>query len=181
MKAILSRAFYGYIINSKITIKQRVMEECIFCKIAQKDIPSAVIWEDSEYLAFLDLNPNTKGMTLVIPKKHYNSDLFRMADKEMGEFLQATKKTAKILEKGLCVKRVALVVEGMGVNHLHAKLYPLYGLEEKIYEKIIVKRVYFDKYEGYLSTQLGPSLSARELYLLAEKIKNNQENCSSKQ
>ena len=46
--------------------------------------------------------------------------------------MAAAKKVAKILERGLSVKRVAMVMEGMGINHAHIKLYPLHGLKEKI-------------------------------------------------
>ena len=46
---------------------------CIFCKIAKGEIPSVKIWEDKKHIAILDINPNTEGMTLVIPKKHYES------------------------------------------------------------------------------------------------------------
>ena len=47
------------------------MSDCIFCKIAKGEIPSVKIWEDDEFFAILDLFPNTKGMTLVIPKSHF--------------------------------------------------------------------------------------------------------------
>ena len=50
--------------------------DCIFCKIAKGEIPSAKIWEDQEHLAILDVNPNTKGMALVLTKEHFDS-LFR--------------------------------------------------------------------------------------------------------
>ncbi|MDD5693466.1 MAG: HIT family protein [Patescibacteria group bacterium] len=150
------------------------MEQCIFCKIANKDISSVSIWEDDDYYAFLDLNPNTRGMTLVIPKDHFDSDLFDLSDKEIALFLQATKKVSKILERGLKVQRVALVIEGMGVDHLHAKLYPLHGLSEKFSENWASDKIYFDNYEGYLSTQLGPTLSVEELNKVALEIKNNQ-------
>ncbi len=151
------------------------MEECLFCKIAEKIIPAAVIFENENYLAFLDLNPNTKGMTLVIPKKHFDSDLFEMRDQEIALFLQAIKKAVKILKEGLKVKRVAMVIEGMGVNHLHAKLYPLYGISDEYSENLSLKNTYFEKYQGYLSTQLGPNQSLESLIELALEITGNQE------
>jgi diadenosine tetraphosphate (Ap4A) HIT family hydrolase len=87
---------------------------CVFCKIVSGEFDSAKIWEDENFLAFLDGNPNTKGMTLVIPKKHFSSYAFDMDDEDFCAFSQATKKVAKILENGLGVKRVALVMEGLG-------------------------------------------------------------------
>ncbi|MFH0755601.1 MAG: HIT domain-containing protein [bacterium] len=150
------------------------MKNCIFCKIVKKEIPCVKIWEDKNYLAFLDLNPNTKGMTLVIPKKHFDSDAIDMPEKEYSELMLMAKKIAKILEKGLDVKRVAIVMEGLGVNHVHIKLYPIYGLNEKFTEIWAKDRVYFEKYIGYISTQLGPELSMEERQEIADKILKNK-------
>ncbi len=147
------------------------MENCIFCKIINKEIPAAKIWEDEKHLAILDLNPNVEGMTLVLTKKHYDSDATDMPDKEYGNLMLAAKKVAKLLEKKLNVKRVAIVMEGLGVNHVHIKLYPVHGLDEKFRETWAEGRVYFKKYEGYISTQLGPQRTAQELNKTAEKIR----------
>ncbi len=147
------------------------MENCIFCKIVKKDIDSALIWEDKNYIAILDVNPNVEGMTLVIPKKHLDSYAFDMGNKDYCELMKASKKVAKLLDKKLKVKRTAMVMEGLGVNHAHIKLYPIYGLDEKFREIWAKDRVYFEKYEGYISTQLGPKKSLEELKGLANKIK----------
>jgi diadenosine tetraphosphate (Ap4A) HIT family hydrolase len=56
------------------------MTDCIFCAIAEGKSPAFKIWENDEFMAFLDLFPNTKGQSLVIPKKHYESDLFLVDD-----------------------------------------------------------------------------------------------------
>jgi len=146
------------------------MEECIFCKIVKGEIPSEKVWEDEEHLAFLDINPNTEGMTIVIPKKHFDSDATDMPDEEYKKIMMAAKKVAKLLEEKLKVKRVALVMEGLGVDHVHIKLYPIYGLEKKFEETWVKDKVYFDKYEGYISTQLGPQKSMEELKETAKKI-----------
>ena len=58
------------------------MNDCIFCNIVNGKFDSAKIWEDEEYLAILDIMPNTKGMALVMTKKHYESYAFDMPDKE---------------------------------------------------------------------------------------------------
>jgi histidine triad (HIT) family protein len=148
------------------------MNNCIFCKIIKGEIPAAKVWEDEEFLAFLDINPNTKGMTLVVPKKHFDSYAFDMSDQNICSLTLASKKVAKILEKGLNVKRVASVMEGMGVNHVHVKLYPLYGLDNKFNEMWAKEQVFFEKYEGYLSTQLGPQADFKLLNSLALDIIN---------
>jgi histidine triad (HIT) family protein len=88
------------------------MAECIFCKIISGEIDSAKIWEDEEFLAILDIAPNTKGETLVLTKKHYDSYVFDMPEETYLKLMSASKKVAKILEKGLKVTRVAMVMEG---------------------------------------------------------------------
>lgn len=146
------------------------MTNCIFCKIAAGEIPAATIWENNKFLAVLDANPNTKGMTLIIPKAHYDSYAFEMPDDVYCKFFLAAKTVARMLEIGLGVKRVALVMEGMGINHAHLKLYPLYGLEEKFKAMESKDRVFFDRYQGYISTQCGPVADPAELKKLAKEI-----------
>ncbi|MBI2054445.1 MAG: HIT domain-containing protein [Candidatus Staskawiczbacteria bacterium] len=65
------------------------MKNCIFCKIAKGEIDSAKVFEDNKFLAILDLNPNTKGMTLVMPKNHFDSDVFLMPEKDFQELVSA--------------------------------------------------------------------------------------------
>lgn len=146
-------------------------QDCIFCRIVEGEIPSVRVWEDEKHLAILDVNPNTEGMTLVMTKKHFDSDATDMPEKTYADLMLAVNKVAKILEKGLNVKRVAIVMEGMGVNHVHIKLYPLHGIGEKFKETWAKDKVYFDRYEGYISTQLGPQKSREELEKVAEKIR----------
>ena len=150
------------------------MEDCIFCKIAKKEIPSVSIWEDKDHFAFLDLNPNTDGMTLVITKNHFDSDATDMPEKEYSALMLAAKNVAKMLEKGLKVKRVGIVMEGLGVNHVHIKLYPIYGLEEKFVETWAKQKKFFKKYEGYISTELGPEVALSDRQKVADKILKNQ-------
>ena len=149
------------------------MSECVFCKIVKGELPSIKIWEDKEHLAFLDIYPNTKGMTLLIPKKHFDSDETDMPDESYKKLMIAVKKVSKFLEKGLKVKRVAMVMEGMEINHVHIKLYPLHGLDKKFKEMIHPKKIFFKRYEGYISTQIGPKADIKELQKIADKIKNS--------
>ncbi len=147
------------------------MEDCIFCKIIKGEIDSAKIWEDDDFLAILDVNPNTKGMALVLTKKHYDSHVFDLPDSIYGKFMDASKKVAKLLEKGMNVARVAMVMEGIGVNHTHIKLYPLHGVGKEFKKMWAKEKVFFKKYEGYLSTQLGPEADLSELKKLAREIR----------
>ena len=105
------------------------MENCIFCKIIKGDIPCMKIWEDDNFLAFLDINPVTEGMTLVIPKEHKDSNVFNNQNKDICDLTSAAKKVVNILENKLPIERVGLVFEGIEVEHLHAKLIPIKGGE----------------------------------------------------
>lgn len=145
--------------------------DCIFCKIVNGEIDSAEIWQNDEFLALLDINPNIKGMALVITKEHFDSAVFSMPDDIYQKFMVAAKNVGKLLEKGLDVKRVAMVMEGMGINHAHIKLYPLHGLEKEFQEIWSKEKVFFENYPGYITTQLGPQADINELKKLAEEIR----------
>lgn len=101
------------------------MEDCIFCKISNGEIPSMKIWEDEKYMAFLDINPITEGMTLVIPKEHKDSRIFKNETSDISGIMKAAKDVSEILENRLNIERVGVIFEGMEVNHLHAKLIPI--------------------------------------------------------
>lgn len=150
-------------------------DNCIFCKIINGEYDSAKIWENKDFLAVLDVMPNTKGMALVITKKHYDSYAFDMPNKNYSEFLLAAKKVSKLLEKGLNVQRVAMVMEGMGINHAHIKLYPLHGVNEKFKEMWAKDKIFFNKYDGYISTQTGEKVNLEVLKKLAEEIRRKNE------
>ena len=68
------------------------MSDCIFCKIASGKVPSFKVYEDAEFVAFLDISPVVLGHTLVIPKKHYRwvHDV-----EKFGQFWEAAQKVAK--------------------------------------------------------------------------------------
>ncbi|HNV43878.1 MAG: HIT domain-containing protein [Spirochaetes bacterium] len=148
---------------------------CIFCKIVDGEIQSAKIFEDEEFIAILDTMPNTYGMTLILPKKHYDSYIFEMPDQFYLKLMIFTKKVVKILEKGLNVNRVAMVMEGMGINHAHIKLYPLHGVEKEFKQILAKDTIFFEKYEGYICTKSGKKVSFDELNNIANKIRESNE------
>lgn len=149
------------------------MEDCIFCKIVKGEAPSHKIWEDEKYLAFLSIFPNTKGVTVVIPKKHYSSYAFDLPDDILAELIVVTKKVAKLLDKKIKgVGRTGMILEGFGVNHVHAKLFPMHGTDIKEWRVIESKiDTYFDKYEGYISSHDSKRANDKELAELAKKLK----------
>ncbi len=146
-------------------------ENCIFCKIVNHDIPSQKIWENEEFYAFLDLSPNCIWQTLIIPKKHYDSDLFLVNDKEFyGRYLAAAQEVVELLKKGLGVVRVWMIMEGMWVNHLHIKLYPMRGLDKDWKPMETEENVFYENYPGFLTTKMWKALSQEELANVAKEI-----------
>ena len=73
---------------------------CIFCKIANGEIPSATLYEDDEFRVILDLNPAAKGHALVLPKEHY-ANLFEIPEDVLGRAAGVAKKVSAKLFEGL--------------------------------------------------------------------------------
>ena len=146
------------------------MHGCVFCEIVNGTLPSFKFFENAEFMAILDKYPNTVGQSIVIPKKHLDSYLFDLSPEYINELMKFTRETSRILEKGLNVMRVHLVFEGMLINHLHAKLYPLHGIREKFQRIETRERVFFDRYPGYLTTLLGPEADDNTLENMRKKI-----------
>ena len=146
------------------------MSDTLFDKIVRGDIPSYKVWEDDNYLAFLTPFPSTPGLTLVIPKTNPGDYLFDLTPEQMAGLNEAARTVAKILEKALDVRRVALVYEGTGVAYVHAKLYPLHGElggQTDVWSKHVE---FFPQYIGYISTVEGPQMSDKELAEMQAKI-----------
>ncbi|CAM3872624.1 HIT family protein [Flavobacterium branchiophilum] len=101
----------------------------IFTKIVNGDIPCYKIAETSDFLAFLDVNPNAKGHTLCIPKQEIDK-LFDLSDEQYTELMLFAKKVAAALEKALPCKRVGVAVVGLEVPHAHVHLIPINEMDE---------------------------------------------------
>lgn len=144
-------------------------EPTLFDKIVAGEIPVWKVWEDDNYLAFLTLWPNTPGFTVVVPKQNPGDNYLDVDDAAYTSLLLAAKKVAAILRKAFDTYRVALVLEGEGVPHLHAKLIPLHGLgtETGVYEH---EPVFSATYQGFLTTANGPKMSDEELNEIQAKI-----------
>ena len=145
-------------------------EDCIFCKIVKGEIPSHKIWEDENHLAILSIFPNTKGFTVVMPKKHHPSYGFDVAEDILLDLISASKKVAKILDsKFEDVGRTGLMMEGFGIDHLHVKLFPMHGTKMTGWKPIASTiDKYFDKYEGYISSHDSNQADDKELAELAD-------------
>ncbi len=96
--------------------------DCVFCKIVAGKIPSTIVYENEEFLAFLDINPVTPGHTLVIPKKHYR---WVWDVPEIGEYFHVVQKIAKAMQKAFGgIEEIHSRIVGDEVPHAHIWLYP---------------------------------------------------------
>ena len=149
---------------------------CVFCEIVAGNVPCHKIWEDSGHLAFLSIYPNTPGFSVVIPKYHVPSYLFAQDDDVVTALILASKRVALLLDEVLDdVGRTGMIFEGYGVDHLHAKLFPMHGTGQDSAFKPIASSVdkYFDRYEGYISSHDYKREDDNVLADLATKIRAN--------
>ena len=101
----------------------------IFTKIIKGEIPSYKVAENENFYAFLDINPNAKGHTLVVPKKEVNK-LFDLDEKTYSDLMIFSRKIAIAIEKVLPCNRIGMSVIGLEVPHVHVHLIPLQAMED---------------------------------------------------
>ncbi|RKG38858.1 HIT family protein [Acinetobacter rongchengensis] len=150
-------------------------ESCIFCKIIKNELPHHLIDSNDNFMAFLTIFPNTLGATVVIPKQHYSSYAFDLDDDVLSDLVLYSKKVAKKLDSFFDdVGRTAMVFEGFGVDHVHAKLFPMHGTKQ-VHEnwQAVNSNVdkYFEQYEGYISSHDFQRADDEALAKLAERIR----------
>lgn len=149
------------------------MDDCIFCQIVCGEAPCHRIWEDDRHLAFLSIFPNTRGFSVVIPKQHYPSYAFDVPDDVLAGLVIAAKRVGRLLDARLDdVGRTGLIFEGFGVDHLHAKLFPMHGTRMAAWRPLSAKvDKYFELYEGYISSHDYRRADDAELAALADRIR----------
>ena len=106
----------------------------IFTKIVNKEIPCYKVAETSQFLAFLDVNPNAKGHTLCIPKNEIDK-IFDLDSSAYIELMRFSRTVAIALEKAVDCKRVGMSVIGLEVPHAHVHLIPLNSMEDAQFTK----------------------------------------------
>lgn len=96
-------------------------DNCIFCKIIKKEIPAEIVYEDINFLAFLDINPRSAGHTLVIPKDHYR---WVWEIPNAGEYFEVVRKIANAQKKAFNQEIIQGKIEGKDVPHAHFWVFP---------------------------------------------------------
>ncbi len=148
-------------------------DDCIFCQIVSGESPSFPVWEDEKHVAFLSIFPNTEGTTVVIPKAHHSSYAFDLADEALTDLVLAAKTVGKMIDAAFDdVGRTGMVFEGFGVNHVHAKLFPMHGTNDPEWKpRKSGINTYFATYEGFISTHDADRADDEALKKTAEKIR----------
>ena len=106
----------------------------IFTKIIKGEIPCYKVAENDDYFAFLDISPNSKGHTLVVPKKEDNR-LFHLSEDEYLKLMRFSYKVAKAIERAVPCERVGMTVIGLEVPHVHVHLIPLHTMADANFSK----------------------------------------------
>lgn len=125
----------------------------IFTKIIDGELPSYKVYEDENFIAFLDINPNAKGHTLCVPKEEIDK-IFDMGEYMFLQLMQFSRKVALALEKTVACKRVGMAVVGLEVPHVHVHLIPLNEMDDIRFTKKV-------------------KMTSEEFANLAEAIKSN--------
>ncbi len=128
--------------------------ECVFCKIVAGEMASYKVYEDSDFLAFLDARPLNPGHTLVIPKKHYR---WVWDVENIGKYYEVVKKIAIALKLAMDTEYVASFVFGEEVLHAHVWLVP---------------RFEGDGHDNAINLKNVKEMSKEEMANAAESIKN---------
>ena len=104
------------------------VDSCIFCKIAQKQVPCSLVYEDAKTVAFLDIRPLNEGHTLVIPYEHYKN-IFDIPQELICYIHEITQKVAQAVEKATHADGISIIQQngeaaGQEIFHLHVHVIP---------------------------------------------------------
>ncbi len=107
---------------------------CVFCKIIRREIPGAIVYEDNDVLAFLDISPTAPGHTLVIPKEHHETFL-ATPRKLMYNVMDVAQRIGQVQIKTLGAQGVNILINnyppaGQSVPHFHVHVIPRYGKKD---------------------------------------------------
>lgn len=97
------------------------MKPCVFCQIVKREIPAEIVYEDENFLAFLDINPRAPGHVQIIPKEHYR---WVWDVPNIGEYFEVAKKIAHAQQQAFDEESIWARVMGDEVAHAHLWLFP---------------------------------------------------------
>ncbi|MBI2543539.1 MAG: HIT domain-containing protein [Candidatus Aenigmarchaeota archaeon] len=129
-------------------------QKCIFCAIVANQIPALKVYEDDNFIAFLDIRPLTKGNCLVIPKKHY---IWTYDVPNFGDYFEVARKVGLAAQKAFGAKWICFLTLGLEVQHAHIRVVPRY---EKDLHGIVV------------DINVNEKFSEEEMKEIAEELKS---------
>jgi len=130
-------------------------QECIFCKIVQKKIPAKIVYEDENFLAFLDIRPLNPGNALVVPKQHHR---WVYDVPNFGEYWEVAKKVAISAIKGLNAISVSFATLGFEISHAHIRVIP---------------RFENDGHDSFINWNAVKEIPEQEMDEIAKKMREN--------
>jgi histidine triad (HIT) family protein len=126
------------------------MDKCVFCKIVKGDIPSYRVYEDADFLGFLDISPLNIGHVQLIPKVHYR---WTWDVPNFGNYWEVARKVAQAQMKALNAPMVEFLTHGMDIEHAHIWIVPIY------------------KDEAFIKSENRKSFNQQEMEKTASEIK----------
>jgi len=141
-----------------------VSENCIFCKIARKEAPASIVYEDTDVMAFVDIRPVSEGHTLIIPKKHY-VDIYDTPDQLLAALHVIVKKIAVVIKKVTNADGISIVQQngkaaGQDIFHIHVHVIPRFEGKKIPHfgELTVVSRETLEKVAQKIRQQLTDSI-----------------------
>ena len=131
------------------------MEDCVFCKIVKGEIPCYNVYEDEDFLAFLDINPVNPGHSLVIPKKHYR---WVWSVENIGKYFEVVRNVVKKTQKAMNTQFIACGIAGNDIPHAHIHVVP---------------RFENDGHGGFIDPKNIKKILKEEMEEIAEKIRKS--------
>ena len=110
----------------------------IFSKIIKRELPSYIVCEDSENIAFLDINPLRRGHTLIVPKLEIDN-IFSLNENSYNSLFSFAKRVAINMKKKITCDRIGMSVVGLDVPHAHIHLIPINSFEDMNFNKSPLK------------------------------------------
>ena len=139
----------------------------LFAKIIRGELEQWRVWESESHVAFLTPFANTPGKTVLVPRKHVDSDILSTSNEEFESLAAATWDVVTVLMRSrLEPDRVGLIFEGMEINWAHAKLIPICGDSGECSSE----QSFVEKYTGSVSSQPGPAVAIENLQEIRQRF-----------
>jgi len=148
--------------------------DCIFCKIVRREIPAKIVYEDEDCITFLDINPRTKGMCIVIPKQHFTT--FEQNRELASRLFDKALIVGEKIKKSLEPLTVFFSIMAAQVPHFHIRVYPVYKDQVPLIENKPVKVT--EEELNYLAGKIRSAVvewKGREAKVVEEKPKKEKE------